>query len=213
MHARRVGLTAAMAAVLAATGCANRGNILTGDPPASQMKTSLSHVQYENEKLRSELAKVKEENRGLDDQLVQERLHNGDLAARLDDARNLLRDRGIDGGSKLSARSEGRGSGDDPDGSLSGPVARPAGRKTVKKRKPPAASISGDLDDLPTASDRDDTSGGTISLNDPTPLRTETPIRSRSGDRGGVADEADDEDKIQWHPVASSPEAAGLPRR
>ncbi len=34
----------------------------------------------------------------MEDRLVQEQIDNGDLAARLDDARNLLRDRGVDAG-------------------------------------------------------------------------------------------------------------------
>ena len=44
----------------------------------------------------------------MEDRLVQEQIDNGDLTARLDDARNLLRDRGIDAGrtSRLAGRGE-----------------------------------------------------------------------------------------------------------
>ena len=119
------------------------------------MKASLSHLQFENEQLKTEVAKLKEENRSMDDRLVQEQMHNGDLAARLDDARNLLRDRGIDSETRVGARSRGTRSGD-PDEELSQPRTLPAGRTSKKPRKPPAASIPGDLDDLPTASDRED---------------------------------------------------------
>ncbi|WP_165220700.1 hypothetical protein [Aquisphaera insulae] len=194
------------------SGCADRGNILTGDPPPAQMKTSLSHFQYDNEKLRTEVAKLKEENRGLEDQLVQERLHNGDLTARLDDARNLIKDRGIDGGTRLSARPASPSTRDDADEALTGPVTKPAGRKTVKKRKPPSASIPGDLDDLPTASDGDRAEEETISLRDPTPLRTEPSSRERTRTRDRESLTPDDDDSIRWQPVAASPPES-TPRR
>ena len=78
------------------------------------MKTTISHLQFENEQLKTEVAKLKEESRSFEDRLVQEQVHNGDLAARLDDARNLLRDRGIENDTRLGAtdpRLAGRRSG------------------------------------------------------------------------------------------------------
>ena len=51
------------------------------------MKTTISHLQFENEQLKTEVAKLKEESRSFEDRLVQEQVHNGDLAARLDDWR------------------------------------------------------------------------------------------------------------------------------
>ena len=47
----------------------------------------------------------------MEDRLVQEQIDNGDLTARLDDARNLLRDRGLEPDVKLGSRR--RGDGDD----------------------------------------------------------------------------------------------------
>ena len=67
---------------------------LTGGPTVGQLKTSLSHLEYENAPVEATVAKLEQENRSMEDRLVQEQIDNGDLTARLDDARNLLRDRG-----------------------------------------------------------------------------------------------------------------------
>ena len=88
---------------------------------------------------------------------MQEQVHNGDLAARLDDAHNILRDQRDR--QRYAARCDGRAGRRtaDPDDEISGPRAIPAGRSSRKPRKPPAASIpGGDLDDLPTASDEEE---------------------------------------------------------
>ena len=76
-----------------------------------QLKTSLSHLEYENEQLKRRTAKLEQENRSMENRLVQEQIDNGDLTARLDDARNLLRDRGLEPDVKLGSRR--RGDGDD----------------------------------------------------------------------------------------------------
>ena len=72
-----------------------------------QLKTSLSHLEYENEQLKKTTAKLQRENRSMEDRLVQEQMENGDLTARLDDARNLLRDRGIDADVRLGSHRGG----------------------------------------------------------------------------------------------------------
>ena len=170
------------------------------------MKVSLSHLQFENEQLKTEVAKLKDENRSMEDRLVQEQIHNGDLTARLDDARNLLRDRGIDSDTRLGSRPRGTTSAD-PDEELARPRTLPAGRTTRKPRKPPAASIPGDLDDLPTASESDETTSGTISFkaNDIRPRRK-------------VFDDDDpklsiDDDQLRWQPVASGTDSSTPARR
>jgi len=161
------------------------------------MKASLSHLQFENEQLKTEVAKLKEENRSMDDRLVQEQVHNGDLTARLDDARNLLRDRGIDSETRLGARSRSTRAGT-PDEELSQPRTLPAGRTSKKPRKPPSASIPGDLDDLPTVSDRDDAGSDTISFKD----NDTPPARHAFADDPAPASEYD---QLRWQPVASDP--------
>src|SRR5437016_4248954 len=72
-------------------GCSGRGAFLSGGPTVGQLKTSLSHLEYENAQLKRAVAKLQQESRTMEDRLVQEEIDNGDLTARLDDARNLLR--------------------------------------------------------------------------------------------------------------------------
>jgi hypothetical protein len=171
------------------------------------MKTAMSHLQFENEQLKTEVAKLKEENRTFEDRLVQEQVHNGDLAARLDDARNILRDRGIDTDTRLGARTKGAGI-DDADEDLSRPKAIPAGRSSRKPRKPPAASIpGGDLDELPTASDDEPKDNHTISFK-----AADSPPRRRSFN-DDPSPPADDDDQLRWQPVATGNATQATPRR
>jgi hypothetical protein len=194
----------ALAGALA--GCAERGQLLSGGSSA-QMKSSLSHVQFENEQLKTEVAKLKEENRSIEDRLVQEQLHTGDLAARLDNARNLLRDRGLDSDTRLGARSRSEGA--DTDDELARPRALPAGRGTRKPRKPPAAAIPGDLDArLPPAPDGDGDDGGTISFKAPDAAPPGPRLADLSRQR--PPDAASD---LIWQPVATAGDPQAPPTR
>jgi hypothetical protein len=119
------------------------------------MKASLSHLEYENVELNRSVAKLQQQNRSMEDRLVQEQIDNGDLTARLDDARNLLRDRGIDSDVRLGSRRPGgagshslREEDDDPAGRTV-----PASRAERARRKPPFAQISGQVDALPSVDD------------------------------------------------------------
>ena len=85
-----------MVSLVSIAGCAGRESVLAGGSSTGQLKTTLSHLQFENEQLKTKVAQLEEEHRTVEDRLVQEQIHNGDLAARLDDARNLLRDRGLE---------------------------------------------------------------------------------------------------------------------
>lgn len=163
------------------------------------MKTSLSHLQYENEQLKTEVARLKEESRSMEDRLVQEQIHNGDLTARLDDARNILRDRGFDTDTKVGSRARGKKSAD-PDDEIAQPRTLPAGQRTKKPRKPPAASIPGDLDDLPTASDEPESKAGTLSFKSPgfTRRRPAFPDDSHRS--------VSEDDYLRWQPVATAPD-------
>ena len=117
-------------------GCAGQSSLLSSRTSVGSLRTSVSHLQHENEQLKRQVADLKAETHNLDDQLVQEEARNGDLAARLDDARHALRGHGADGAtSALEA--------DPPQRTL------PAGRSTKKKRKPPYAQIPGAADDTP----------------------------------------------------------------
>jgi hypothetical protein len=143
----------------AATGCSGRSNFLTGGPTMGQMKTSLSHLEYENEQLKRTTAKLQRENRSLEDRLVQEQMDNGDLTARLDDARHLLRDRGLDSdvrvGSHRSGESVGGRAavGDDVDRATA-----PDGTRS-RRRKTPFAQISGGGDPVAPIGVEDQTDG------------------------------------------------------
>ncbi len=163
-----------------------------------QLKTSLSHLEFENEQLKRQVAKLEQEGRGLEDRLVQEQVDNGDLAARLDDARNLLRDRGIDADTRLGAhrserKSPGYSTGDDDDGVRT----LPAAQSSRKRRKPPFARIPGRLDDLPKSQDDDGSDwvpGGRPSQSD----------RRRSGSGDSLDRHASRTSPSTWLPVAAS---------
>jgi hypothetical protein len=143
----------ACAVVSASAGCSGQSNFLTGGPTVGQLKTSLSHLESENEQLKRKTAKLEQESRSMEDRLVQEQIDNGDLAARLDDARNLLRDRGVESDVKLGSRR--RGDGDEASAEDESPRARtlPTGRATRQRRKPPFAQISGQVDVVPPIQD------------------------------------------------------------
>jgi hypothetical protein len=134
-------------------GCANQKNFLSGSPTVGQLKTSLSHVEYENSQLRRELAKVQQENRSMEDRLVQQEVDNGELAARLDDARNLLHDRGFDLNASLP--SGGRPSSESSENRGSGIRTLPAGQSSRKGRKPPVARIPGRVEVDPPVNEDD----------------------------------------------------------
>lgn len=124
------------------TGCAGSGSLLPQRTTVGSLKTSLSHLEYENQQLRREVASIKEEYRQVENRLVQEESLNGDLAARLDDARTLLARRGLDAGSEPSS------DGLEPAG---GPARQTlsAARSNRKRRKPPFAQIPGRVNILP----------------------------------------------------------------
>lgn len=140
----------------ALSGCSGQSTFLTGGPSVGQLKTSLSHLELENEQLKQKVAKLERESRNLEDRLVQEQIDNGDLAARLDDARNLLRDRGVDADTRLgSHRSEGRSQRYASDEDDTGSHTLPAAQSSRKRRKPPFAKIPARVDDLPSSHDDD----------------------------------------------------------
>ncbi len=127
-------------------GCSGNSTFLSGGPTAGQLKTSLSHLEYENLQLKRSVAKLEQENRTIEDRLVKEQLDNGDLIARLNDARNLLRDRGEEK-SELARtrRDDSRSASEDS----SGARTLPAGRATPKRRKLPVARIPGQIEPAP----------------------------------------------------------------
>ena len=98
-----------LAGLNALWGCSGRGTFLSGGPTVGQLKTSVSHLEYENGRLKRDMAKLQQENRVMEDRLVQEQLDNGDLTAQLDNARNLVSDRGLEPGVRAALPSRRRG--------------------------------------------------------------------------------------------------------
>jgi hypothetical protein len=180
------------------TGCSGQSGFLTGGPTVGQMKTSLSHLEYENVELKRSVAKLQQENRSMEGRLVQEQIDNGDLTARLDDARNLLRDRGIESDVRVgSRRPGGNGTGSSREDDDTSGRTVPASRAERQRRKPPFAQISGQVDALPSVEDDDNSS-----------KRKSRARRNTKSDRSGQGfdDVLDNHSyhsgQLRWNPVA-----------
>jgi hypothetical protein len=167
----------ACVSALASTGCSGRTSYITGGPSVGQLKTSLSRLEYENDQLKTQVARLKEENRTMEDRLVQEQIHTGTLTAKLDDARNALRDNGYD-----------------VDDVPSQPRTLPAGRRTSKTRKPPSAQIRSD------GWDDDDPPPLIIDGDRGRPRSSGTKSRSGRAADDSVSMKVDDDD-VNWVPV------------
>ncbi len=129
----------------AVAGCAQSGPMLSRGTGVGTLKTSLSHMEYENQQLRRELASLKAEVRDTEDQLVQEETANGELSSRLDNALAMLKQRGA----LENGVAEGEPNSQPPRTTL------PAGRSTRKGRKPPFAQIRNQIESLPSEDDKE----------------------------------------------------------
>ncbi len=117
-------------------GCAQTSPMFGGRTKVGTLKTSVSHLEYQNEQMRREIAQLKSENRQIEDEMAQVEAHNGELTARLDDARNVI----------------SRDGDEPPDGP---PRTLPAGRSSRTRRKPPFARIPGRIDAIPPVDSAD----------------------------------------------------------
>ena len=61
-----------LAATSLLAGCAQPGPILSRFTTIGTLKTSLSHLEFENQQLRSKVATLESENREIENRLVQE---------------------------------------------------------------------------------------------------------------------------------------------
>jgi hypothetical protein len=178
--------TATVPFLLAAVaGCAQSGPLLSHQAALGTLKASVSHLEYENQQLRRQVTDLKAENRQIEDRLVQEESVNGELSARLDDARNLLSRRGL-----------GTGDGLDADPTTPG-RALPAGRSNRKPRKPPFAQIPGRIDEVPPADDEG------------TDTRSFEPRSSWRADPGAQSSR---NDPNLWLPIARENRGSDSPR-
>jgi hypothetical protein len=164
-------------AALAPLGCSQPGPFTARQTMVGSLKASVSQLEFENEKLRAEVGELKADNSRLDNQLVQEREANGEVTARLDDAKDLLRRQGGNA-SAMGGSSKNFEDDDIPPPATTSPVRRSKG-----SRKPPAARIPQIESTTPFGSSSDD-------------LGYEPPERSPR-DIGPV-----DADEDRWLPVA-----------
>lgn len=161
-------------------GCAQQGSLLSRRTTTGTLKASLSRMEYENQQLRREVSSLKTENRQVEDRLVQEESTNGELSARLDDARSLLGNRGT------SVSSD-----DDPidPGPIQPRKTLPAGRSNAKRKKAPFVQIPGPIETLSPDDRRQNDGEG---WEHPAPRRHEVgDAQSRNADR------------TLWLPIAS----------
>ncbi len=99
------------------------------------LKASVSQLEFENEKLRKEVGELKAENSRLDTQLAQESEANGEMAARLDDAKTLIRRQGG------NVQAMGGGSKPFDEDDIPPPVTTPKGRRVKSGRTPPTVKL------------------------------------------------------------------------
>jgi outer membrane murein-binding lipoprotein Lpp len=134
----RLVLAIMLACTAAGSGCVQSGPLQSHHTTVGTLKASVSHLEFEKEQLRKEVAQLKTENRRIGERLAQEETATGELTARLDDARVLLRSRGFDTDGLASPGRSRDDAFDEP-----APATTPASRKP---RKPPFTRIPGRTD-------------------------------------------------------------------
>ena len=171
----RTGLSAACALLVASfvPGCAQPGPFTSRGPLVSGLKASVSQLESEKEELRKELADSKAENHRISDRLLEEEARTGDLTARLDGAKNILRGQGLDAQSASAPVRDEL----DPD-----PIrpdlasVSPAGRPQPKPRKAPFAEIrNGSYPDADAPDPDDSASNSSNEALNPRSIRDEDP--------------------------------------
>ena len=177
--ARRAGAAFALTIGLTmAAGCAQSGPLSRRTTMVGALKTNVAQLESEKDSLSREVAELKSENRRIENELAVVSDQNGDLAARLDDARAVMGRQGIDDGRASSAS---RSASD---------LDRPAKRRVApsgnspRNRKAPFAQIPADRRSL------DDADEG--SLDAP----------SSRDDRDDLGPQSRLDDRSPWMPVA-----------
>lgn len=199
------------------SGCSGRGNFLTGGPTVGQLKTSLAHAEVQNQQLQKQVAQLKTDNRSIEDRLVREELNNGDLTARLDNARNLLRGRGVELEERPRTASNSRHNmfddeEDDLDSSNAGSRRTlPAGRQSRKTRRPPSVRIPGRIEGTLDEDEDEDAVSSRRPTWSPGGLRTSKSNSRRSSGDLVVDDQAFHEDQFRWTSIGDSTTAGKGP--
>ena len=135
-----LGLASALAALT--LGCAQSGPIASHRNTVGSLKASVSQLEYDNGNLRKQVADIKSEATRVENELVQEKDANGELSARLDDAKDVIRRQGGD----VTALNRGSGAASKAStASADDEVPAPAKASPIRRarggRKPPAAQI------------------------------------------------------------------------
>lgn len=133
----------ATASIVAPLGCAQSGPIATHRNTVGSLKSSVSQLEYDNGNLRKQVADLKTESTRIGNKLDEETSVNGELSARLDDAKDLIRRQGGDetaigrssGGASKASTSTASNDDEIP------PPAKSPIRRSRGGRKPPAAQI------------------------------------------------------------------------
>ncbi len=133
----------------AVTGCTQPNPFTSRQTTLGSLKASVSQLEFENEKLRKEVGELKADNSRLDSELAREEQLNGEITARLDDAKEMIR---RDGG---NAQALGAPSKNYEDDQIPPPVSTPRSRPMKGGRKPPAAQIRQQTDPAPFGSSSD----------------------------------------------------------
>jgi outer membrane murein-binding lipoprotein Lpp len=161
-------------------GCADMDPMLARRTTVGSLKASVSQLEYDKDQLSKEVRELKAENRRVTNRLTQEEAANGELSARLDDARVLLRGQGYD--------TDGLASPTRPAGSVDEPSTAPSQRNPRRGHKPPFAQIPGRIDPAPS-SDADE--------QDTDPFAAPT-----TGGQRDFGPQSRLEDPSRWHRVA-----------
>ncbi|WZO96409.1 hypothetical protein EP7_003402 [Isosphaeraceae bacterium EP7] len=125
------------------SGCSQQAPFLARRTSMADLKTSVVQLETENSKLRNELAQSQQEARKVEDNLVKIESLNGELTARLDDARVQISEQ--DG----TSRSAGMDFDSDARSASNPAPTRPVRSRT---RKPPVANIKGQGDPIDESS-------------------------------------------------------------
>lgn len=137
------------AALGALPGCSQSGPIATRRNTVGALKASVSQLEYSNENLKKQVADLKAEKTRVANALDEEAARNGDLAARLDDAKDALRrqDGGgvaaLDRGGPASSPEKSRASTAAADDEIPPPRRSSSSsvRPSKSSRKPPTTQI------------------------------------------------------------------------
>ena len=147
---------------VASAGCSGDGPLRSRWMSMNSLQANVARLETDNQRLERELADSKANMRRFEDKLVNAEEVNGELRARLDDARYALKGQGVDLDGQVSRRTN------PPRSSKT----LPAGRPKVPGRKAPFATIPGRIDSTEPPQDDSEPSSSSPSSDETDPDRT-----------------------------------------